>query len=195
MRRKKGFTFIELIIVLAIIAIFTAILVPTWGYFLDRSRTRTNNSRARIVFNAAQTAIVETQANESKWDNDVDHRYVPERGDFYFYWDGRNGFRCDADGLRDDSFAIDSADSDLRNQRFANAVNRILEEDDVAYKIFVHDSKVESVASARNANDPYIGIYPVTIQDREDAGFIDASGRRAIRNNGVVAVTLADFTV
>ena len=34
MKRKKGFTLIELIIVLAIIAVFSAVLVPSWMTYI-----------------------------------------------------------------------------------------------------------------------------------------------------------------
>ncbi|MDE7105032.1 MAG: prepilin-type N-terminal cleavage/methylation domain-containing protein, partial [Ruminococcus sp.] len=34
MRRKKGFTLMELIIVMAIIGILLGILIPSWGYYM-----------------------------------------------------------------------------------------------------------------------------------------------------------------
>ena len=54
---KKGFTLMELIIVLAILGILLTIMVPTWGYFITKSRERNANSKAKIIFNAAQTEI------------------------------------------------------------------------------------------------------------------------------------------
>ena len=98
-RTRKGFTLMELIIVIAIMGILMAILIPSWGYFLRRARERDANSRAKIVFNAAQTAVTRVCDNErsilnkykdSTTDTDLKDKlekqlYMGE-GDFYFYW-------------------------------------------------------------------------------------------------------------
>ena len=47
MKRKKGFTLIELIIVLAIIAVFSAVLVPSWMTYIRKTRLKTADGRAR----------------------------------------------------------------------------------------------------------------------------------------------------
>ncbi len=187
MKRKKGFTFIELIIVMAIIAIFAAILIPTWSYFLSRARTRQNNAVARTVFNAAQTAVVEMNSNERSLHVDPTERYVTNP--FYYYWDGRHGFSCDSAG---NSL---NATPTQRDVEFGNAVNRVLDTPQYAYKIFVSDNKVEAVSVGRNDEDPYVGVYPVSLQDAEDNGRINAAQHRAFRNGYAVGVTLEDFTV
>lgn len=54
-RRVKGFTLIELIIVIAIIGILLSILAPTMSAYFRRSRLKTANADAKLVYNAAQT--------------------------------------------------------------------------------------------------------------------------------------------
>ncbi|MBR3025839.1 MAG: prepilin-type N-terminal cleavage/methylation domain-containing protein [Oscillospiraceae bacterium] len=187
MKKKKGFTFIELIIVLAIIAILTAVLVPTWGYFLNRARTRQNNATARIVFNAAQTAVVEMNTNERNLHVAADQRYVTPT--FYFYWNGRTGFRCDSDGNQDTTANPNS------DAIFADSINRILDHPEYAYKIFVSDNKVEAVSAGRNEGDVYVGVYPISLQDAEDQGMIDSGTHRNIRRGAAVGVPLDQFSV
>ena len=54
--RVKGFTLTEMIIVIAIIGILAAILAPTMTTYYWKSRVKSANSEAKMVYNAAQTA-------------------------------------------------------------------------------------------------------------------------------------------
>ena len=55
--RVKGFTLIELIIVIAIIGVLAGILAPTMSAYYTRSRIKAANSNAKMVYNASQTAV------------------------------------------------------------------------------------------------------------------------------------------
>lgn len=63
-KNKKGFTLIELIVVIAILGILAAILVPSMLGIIGDARKKTNNANARSVFTAAQ-AYVTTQGSTS----------------------------------------------------------------------------------------------------------------------------------
>jgi len=52
MRNKNGFTLMELIIVLAILAIIAAILIPTFLNTTDRARLRSDIQSAHVIQNA-----------------------------------------------------------------------------------------------------------------------------------------------
>lgn len=52
-KKNRGFTLIEVIVVIGILAILAALAIPAIGGYLDRSKERTNQANARMIFNAA----------------------------------------------------------------------------------------------------------------------------------------------
>ena len=208
MRRKKGFSLIELIIVLAIIAILAGVLIPSWGYYIQRSRTRSQNNRAKIIFNAAQTVVTEMQMNERKILNEYDlasttdkakyaekmYTHYPKMLDeWYFYFDGSNGRRVNADGtaLNKDKdtnlgYTQDAVNAMLAsdwNSTLVRNINKILDKKKKKKKIYVKDYQVKAVVSARSENDRYLGAFPGTLDDLDKAG-ADLSAVRAAHVRG-----------
>ena len=55
----KGFTLMEMILVIGLITILIAMFVPMVSSYLTRSRLNSANSTARIIFNSAQTVCQE----------------------------------------------------------------------------------------------------------------------------------------
>lgn len=74
---KKGFTLIELIVVIAIIGVLAAILVPTMLGYVKKSKVSSANSAAASVYKAINTALTE-----------LDEEGIDVGGSDVIIWDG-----------------------------------------------------------------------------------------------------------
>ena len=61
---KKGFTLVELIVVLVILAVLAAMLVPALVGYIDRARAEKEYQTAATVYGAAQAVITELYAKD-----------------------------------------------------------------------------------------------------------------------------------
>lgn len=62
-KNNKGFTLVELIIVIAIIAILVAVLAPNYVRYVDRSRWSSDQNECETLLQEVKTAIVDAQNN------------------------------------------------------------------------------------------------------------------------------------
>ena len=224
MRRKKGFTLMELIIVIAIIGILLGILIPSWGYYMQRSRTRTQNAKAKTIFNAAQTIVTDMNfadrgelrkynkyksdpsktaqmnlAHDNIYASPVDESNIrldlaTNSIEWYYYWDGTKGYRVDASGNNIDDSTVSGAKNTTNknwNEKIGESIKKIINEENMVYKIYVKDYKVMSVVSARFENDSYLGAYPTNLDELDEAGKdIDS-----IRDSHVIGADMTSFIV
>lgn len=217
--KKKGFSFIEVIIVVAIIGILAGILLPSWGYAISRARTRTQNNKAKSIFNAAQTVVTDLKFAERRYiaqynaattsaekDAALSHIYshVPgEANEFWFYWDGTEGYRVVGDpavGLgaplnNSNCYAEGISSAQFALMPMDEWNDRIgssvkkIVDEEMVYKIWVKDYVVMAVVSARGESDAYIGAYPVNLDRIDEGGKQDVDAIRSLR----VRRALMDF--
>ena len=67
---KKGFTLVELIVVLVILAVLAAMLVPALVGYIDRARAEKEYQTAATVYGAAQAVITEKYAKDEFTDDE-----------------------------------------------------------------------------------------------------------------------------
>ncbi|MCR4649230.1 MAG: prepilin-type N-terminal cleavage/methylation domain-containing protein [Lachnospiraceae bacterium] len=73
-KQNKGFTLVELIVVLVILAILAAILIPALLGYIDRAREKQDILDARNLLMAAQAELVQvygTQGDKLVWDKPI----------------------------------------------------------------------------------------------------------------------------
>jgi type IV pilus assembly protein PilA len=130
-RKVKGFTLIELIVVMGILAVLAGVLVPNMINSIRKAKVNTANANAKAIFNASQTIA---QNYEFKRET------------------GINGTICsDLSGSVDDTL----------ESEFTTKLKKYFDEADrVAWKIYIDNYIVKTVVSAERPSDIYVGKYP-----------------------------------
>lgn len=82
---RKGFTIVELVIVIAVIAILAAVLIPTFSSIVKKA----NDSNVQQTLAAARKVIVAENASDANFD-EASLTYVYKNGSKteYYKWDG-----------------------------------------------------------------------------------------------------------
>ena len=165
---KKGFSLIELIVVIMIIGVLSMIVGLAWNNWIYRTRIKSANSKAKIIFNAAQTEAIKFSQAERL---DPNNGYMTN-GNYYFYWNGSSGgymvSATKSAANSASSFSAGSANKDKQQTaRFTDAINRIAGTDG-QYKIWIKDYKVQAVTYVPNSTSRYLGSYPVQQSDPSD---------------------------
>jgi type IV pilus assembly protein PilA len=88
-KKKKGFTLIELMIVVAIIGILAAIAIPNFIKFQARSKQSEPKANLKALFVAQKSYFAE---RDSFSDKVVDIGFIPERGNRYNMANGGSTF-------------------------------------------------------------------------------------------------------
>lgn len=214
MGKRKGFTLTELIIVIAIIGILTAILIPSWSYYLQRSRIRSQNYKSKVIFNAAQTVITDLEFSERHYisfhenaeaGNTQALNYIytpngitnPANNKWYFYYNGHRGFQCDSDSNEITATAGTKKAQTMNswNNKIQSAISTIIDDERLVYRIYVDGYTVVSVVSARGENDQFLGSHPGTFDKLRADGTYSSNEVRNERAKHIKGVAMTDFAL
>ncbi len=192
----KGFTLIEMTIVMGIIGILLAVFVPTIGGYITNSKLNAANANARVLFNAAQTVCQEFEFLDRNGTSGEFYGTLSDRADM----DG-SLFICVENGtiqslaVRAGSFTNDelteilsgfgtnaTTNPDGVNSSFIGRMNRLVDSfDEMCWTIYIEDYKVRGVFAAKDLDSEFIGSYPERAGDPRHRGFaslasVDADG-------------------
>lgn len=81
MKNKDGFTLVELLIVVAIIAILAAIAIPQMGRYVAKSKITTISSDLTLAYRAAQGYLIEHDNSTVSYESSlIRHGYKRSQG-------------------------------------------------------------------------------------------------------------------
>ncbi len=135
---NKGFTLIEIIVVLVIIAILAAILVPSLYHYIEKAKANSVISEARGIYEAAQTTISDQYATNPNFSDNLnklgsDGKYYGRVTNNYLYKAQNNLFndsdinKVDIEIAKEVLKFLESEDKKTASIKFNNILNPLSE--------------------------------------------------------------------
>ncbi|MBP5361747.1 MAG: type II secretion system protein [Ruminococcus sp.] len=158
---KKGFTLIELIVVIAIIGVLAAILVPTMLGYVRKSKISSANSTASSIYKAINSALTE-----------LDEEGVDVSGLYYMNYSSGAWTQSASEGEaetsvgNDQDAAAETEDMQTYIDDFTKKVENFFSDirkldKNGGVKAFIKDGSC--IACAAAADKTYTGTYPAGV--------------------------------
>lgn len=194
----KGFTLLEMIVVIGIIGVLLLVAVPAVANYYTNSRLNSANSDAKVLFNSMQTIMQEYEFSE--------------RGaqDSFFYGTAKGGklfmkgnageinavsingtAKALSDfnvGGRDRLGTTDSPDPATVGGRL---VRLFPDYKETAWCVYIEDYKVKGVLCATANDSVYVGGYPVKADEKSDPDLL--KGKKDIGGAGYGEVSVVSW--
>ncbi|MBR3678967.1 MAG: type II secretion system protein [Oscillospiraceae bacterium] len=197
----KGFTLIEMTIVMGIIGILLAVFVPTIGGYITNSKLNAANANARVLFNAAQTVCQEFEFLDRNGTSGEFYGTASDRADMegsLFICVENGTIQIPSLAVRGGSFTNGEVNDilsgvgtnattnpDGENSSFMGRMNRLVDSfDEMCWTVYIEGYKVRGVFAAKDLDSEFIGSYPERAGDPQHRGFanlasVDAAGMAA----------------
>lgn len=188
-KRVKGFTLMELIVVLAIIGILAAILAPTMTSYYRMSRLKDVNSDARMVFNAAQTEM-QKRTNIDR----IEGASSTFAGTVIVYYNENGTIFTSSAGLNSGLVNVAGTPDEQMYRDFVEAVNKVVSEgEEISWAVCIEEYVVKGCMSSDNVTSSYVGRASANKADgtRPEATERDAQTFGQLMATGTA---LANFT-
>ena len=178
-KRVSGFTLLEMMIVIAIVAILTGVMVPAMLGYSSRSKLNAQNSNAKVLFNSIQTIMQEYEFQDRNEHNEsvLYGTGAQKNGTLFIrvFNDARNPTVVDFDNKRKDGTTVPAVGADFHggnlnaatSSTFLSRLSRLFPDlQEVSFCVIVRDYSVLGVLSAETKNAAYIGGYPMRTESR-----------------------------
>ena len=170
--RVKGFTLIEMIIVIAILAILVGILAPSMMSYYRSSRIKEANTDAKMVYNAAQTEVMRymssdrTTLQKSGFLEGMWIAYTPN-GEIRYASGPNTPSAASAMSVASDS---DTDSKAVAARTVARRVNTMVSgSGNVCWSVYVNNYIVQGCTSASSNGSANVGFYSANKQTASPA--------------------------
>lgn len=175
----RGFTLVEMMVVVAIMAILLTVLIPSITGYMSKSRMNAANGNAKILFNSLQTICQQYEFNDRGQPTKTLYGTAPS-GDLVL-WSEADTEEIQMRMYVDDAetsgmtLAIPAKENDEDDASSLRCrLSRLFVDAPSVYWLAVIDNYQVRAAICASAGDSwYIGAYPTLIKEKE--GFGDVS--------------------